>query len=249
MNNLFFYSIGRYIYLPKYFAPLQNVCFAYIIVFAALFTNSCGEKKTRDEVMDKEVKEYRAFYQTMKNYRVAPFDSTLLQTEHHLLLHPDDAVAHAFYGRLQYDAGNLDKALGGYKKAIQYNARYTMGYLGAGSIHNIKNELDSAEFFLQKALANGDTSAYGYLGLAFVNMKKNQAVEALAYADSALIRNDSQPMVYSGLCLVAHRFAKKELAATLYQKAVESGMTDTVFFNEVLKEKISIDSFYRKNGY
>lgn len=212
-------------------------------------TNSCGERKTRDEVMDKEVKEYRAFYQTMKKYRIAPFDTTLTQTEHHLTLHPDDAVAQAFYGRLQYDAGDLDKALAAYKKAIQYNARYTMGYIGAGSIHNIKNELDSAEHFLKLGLANGDTSAYGHLGLAFVNMKRNNAEAALAFVDSALTKNDSLPMVYSSLCLVAHHFNKEELANTLYLQAINCGMSDTVFYKEVLKGNFSIDSFYRKNCY
>ncbi|MCS6934067.1 MAG: tetratricopeptide repeat protein [Chitinophagales bacterium] len=223
--------------------------FIGMVCFAFVFIAACGERKSREEVMDKEIKEYRAFYDLMRNYRQLPYDSLVNATVRHLALHPDDVSALTFYGRLLYDAHCYDSALAAYKRAIAYDRKYVHAYLGAGAIYNILNKLDSARHYYSAALALGDSTPHGHFGLALLYTKLKDEAEALAHLDSALARNDSLPMVYSGLCLVAHKFGRKELAEKLYNMTVASGMTDTIFFKDVLNGKFTVDSLFRRNRY
>lgn len=221
-----------------------NILFYFLFV---LLLAGCRPKvKSSSDKLYEQYKEYGKIY---ADYGKVPIDSTLTKVKAFLQSFPQDAQAWCFYARLLYDQDKLEEAKTAYRKAITFNPRFALGYSGLGSIFNQANQNDSAEFYLQKAIELHDSSAYTFMNLAMLNMKLDRKEAALAFVDSSILTGDSSAAVFAGLSFVTHHLGQKDQSRVLLQIARDLGLKDSALFEDVLADKVKIDSFYKKNNY
>ncbi len=166
-----------------------------------------------------------------------------------LLVYPTDSRAWAFYGRVKYDMNLPEDALVAYRNSIRFESLFSEGYLGLGSVFNVLNNYDSAEFYLNKALLLNDSSAYTYLNLSMLKMKKGEKANSFSLADSAYFYEDSSAVICSGLSYVYAQQKARQKSAEMFERAVSLRLKDTATFSQVLQGTVKIEDYYRKNKY
>jgi len=208
---------------------------------------ACKRKEKKGE--DKVFKQYKQYALIVKNYGVAPFDSTKLAVDTYLQTFPTDARAWAFLGRLYYDMNKLNEALAAYHQAIQLNPNMPEGYSGAGAIHGILDRTDSSIYYLTQALQHKDSSAYTFLNLAIQYTKTDtNKLTITSLVDSSLTKQPTAS-VYAGLSFVMEKIGNSERSSALFDQAKAEGLKDTLGFVDVLSGKQKLYDYYLKNNY
>lgn len=219
-----------------------------LILFVLVFASSCRQKKTSHKP-SKEQLHYLDYRKIFSAYQSAPLYYSKEMLDSFLLNYPTDSRAWAFYGRVKYDMNLPEEALVAYRKSIQFDSLFSEGYLGLGSVYNVLNNYDSAEYYLNKSLLLNDSSAYTYLNLSMLKMKKGEKEGSFSFADSAFLYEDSSAVICSGLSYVYAQQKANDKSAAMFERAVSLRLKDTATFNQVLLGNVKLEDYYRKNKY
>ncbi|MFN8321233.1 MAG: hypothetical protein U0T74_01120 [Chitinophagales bacterium] len=229
---------------------MKNLYLKTLIVLICLLlaAGSCKQRKPAAKPT-KEQLHYLDYRKIFSAYKSAPLYYSKEMLDSFLLAYPTDSRAWAFYGRVKYDMNLPEEAMVAYRNSIRFDSLSSEGYLGLGSVFNVLNNYDSAEFYLNKALLLNDSSAYTYLNLSMLKMKQGQVAQSLALADSTFLREDSSAVICSGLSYVYDRLKLPAKSTEMFARAAALNLKDTASFREVMQGKLKLEDYYRKNKY
>ena len=229
---------------------MKNLSLQSLIVLICLLlaASSCKQRKPAAKPT-KEQLHYLDYRKIFSAYKSAPLYYSKEMLDSFLLVYPTDSRAWAFYGRVKYDMNLPEEALVAYRNSIRFDSLFSEGYLGLGSVFNVLNNYDSAEFYLNKALLLNDSSAYTYLNLSMLKMKKGEKANSFSLADSAYLYEDSSAVICSGLSYVYAQQKARQKSAEMFERAVSLRLKDTATFSQVLQGTVKIEDYYRKNKY
>lgn len=126
------------------------------------------------------------------------------------------SLANAYWAR-----GQIDQAMGHYKKSLEYKPDYAPAYLNLGNCNLVKNEFEQAVSCYQQAAALNPLNSTIYNNMALAYRGMNRLEEAWSSIKNALATGDSNPFVYDTVGLLHLETGNVPDAVGALKRAVE----------------------------
>ncbi len=141
--------------------------------------------------------------------------------------------AHVEAGVFYHKKGEIEKALGLFKKAIELNPRYPKAYNNLGNLYNDLGKNEEAIAIFKKAIEvdPGYIEAYNNLANTYSDMGKKE--EALSLYKKVIEINPKDPDAYYNLANVYSEMGKEEEAITFFKKAIKINPRDVSALNNL----------------
>jgi tetratricopeptide (TPR) repeat protein len=132
------------------------------------------------------------------------------------------AAAHVALGEAQLAAGQVDQALGAFRKALTLDPRLTQARVGAASALLAAGKATDAEAEARKATEEdpGSGEAFAVHGLAILAMDKNRWGDAIAQAQQGAFLHPKNPMVQTAVARIFESSGNLDQAAAAYKRAL-----------------------------
>ncbi len=146
---------------------------------------------------------------------------------------PHSAKAHVDLGYAYDLAGEREKAMNLYKRAIEVDPDYEKAYNNLGVAYDSLGKRDEAVALLKKAIKLNPNYAdpYSNLGIIYTSMGKHE--EAIRSYEKAIEINPSFFDAYNNLGLVYKNLGEKEKAIELFKKSIEVNPFYTAGYNNL----------------
>lgn len=134
---------------------------------------------------------------------------------------PDSAIGHISLGCILAERGQVDAAVGEYRKGIELRPDQAEGYNNLGLVFFKKGQWDEARIQYQKVLEIQPDNADAQEKLGVVMVYLGRADEAIAFYQDTLKRQPDNAYLHNNLGSVLLQQGRWDEAVMHYQKAVE----------------------------
>ncbi len=130
-------------------------------------------------------------------------------------------------------AGDSDKAIQLYKKAIQTSADNPQHFLNLGVAFYKAGQLDSAETYYRKAIGKRPSYILAYYNLAYVYLDRNQPMKALDAVEKSRLYAATAPRSYLIEARAFDQLGETDRVVSSYQQAAALNPNDPTVFHEL----------------
>jgi len=141
--------------------------------------------------------------------------------KHALSVTHDNWVAHLNYGEALLEQGQVEEAIGQYKKALEIKPNFELAYLNIGAVFAKKGQADHAIAYYQKALAIRQNQPMAWLNLGNAYFRKGVPDKAIFYYETALSFKPDFAEAYCGLGAVMAGRGELEKAHQAFLQALD----------------------------
>jgi len=210
---------------PQYFHDA-----AYSLGMVNLFLGNLPEAKKIIDLMDARLAGdpstgvLRGFYSSM----TGDTENAIRQLNQSLagVSGLDTVIVYTLLGDTYRRAGQQDKALENYKKALEQDPTFAAAYYGMGNVYFLRKEIDKAEAAIGRALALDPVNPLALAQMAdIVLIRKGPIEKARQFAERALATSPPFYQPYASMGTVMVLLGKDADADAFFQKAAERGMS------------------------
>lgn len=134
---------------------------------------------------------------------------------------PNNYYAHLLLGSAYRAKAKVDKAIEGYKRAIEINPNFADAYLGLGATYFANQQIDEAITCFKKAIEINPSHIAAHLNLGLVYEFDDQIDEAIAVYEKTLELNPNLTEIYIYLGNLYVEKGDKDKALKAYKKVIE----------------------------
>ncbi|MBI5100510.1 MAG: tetratricopeptide repeat protein [Nitrospirae bacterium] len=202
---------------------------AYSLGMASLFAGDLRQAKKVIDIMDSRLSEtyttsiLKGYYSSLvgdTDGAVRLLNSALPQAGG-----IDVITVHTLLGDTYRRAGDPDRALGNYKKAVELDPSFSAAYYGMGDCYFLKKDLVNAEKYIGKTLSLDPSNP---LALALMSdimlVKKEPLQKAKAYADRAVSVSSAFYQPYAAMGTVLIVMGREDEAEQYFGRAAQHGL-------------------------
>jgi tetratricopeptide (TPR) repeat protein len=152
----------------------------------------------------------------------------------YLKFYPKSVEAHYNLGLAYVQAGETDKALEAFQKAIELRPDLIEAYINMGGVYFQQGKLEESIRANQQALELRPDALQAHSNLAFAYLQKADWEAAIEAAERALEIDPALPVAYYHLAIANHHLGRDSEALLHLDKAGELGFqVDKAFRKEV----------------
>jgi tetratricopeptide (TPR) repeat protein len=202
---------------------------AYSLGMVNLFMGNLEQAKKVIDLMDKRLSNayttgiLKGFYSSLRG----DTEGALRQFNHVLprVSGLDSITIYTLIGDTYRRAGNADRALENYKKAVELDPSFSAAYYGMGDMYFAIKDMNNAEKYMGRSLSLDPSNPLALARMADILLVKKEAVEkAKTFADRAVSSSPSFYAPYATMGTVLIVMGREESAEEYFQKAYERGL-------------------------
>lgn len=124
-------------------------------------------------------------------------------------------------GYLAFQTGNYNKAIRYYRKAIQFDPKYTDAYDNCGLSYRRLNKLDSAAYFYKESIKINPKALIAHANLAIVYSEQGKLEEAIKEYEEISKYNPNDPEAPYGIAGIYLQAKQYDKALTAAKRSAE----------------------------